>query len=256
MQTIRATRIVMRAQNKGCDMLARANDWENFCCVTCNEHTHRRKPLRFIFIKISRSAPCSTCSAERFVFPHSRMSTTWDKQVPVNFRGASPANEEINFQNFPFVINPRSSPFRYWENGSSICIFLVCLIVPFQASFNSQSSALWVLTYIFDVLYLVDVSLRFFVGYFSKGTLITDRSLIRRRYLRGMFIPDILTLIPLDLLAFGVGTHLRWHQTLSLLRLNRILRVFRLLSLFGRLHTFCLLVDNFLKLQALNFTLL
>ena len=168
------------------------------------------------------------------------MSVTWDQLVQISFRGVFLPNEENNFS---FVINPRSRLFRYWEIICSICIFLTCLIVPFQASFDSQNSMRWVFTYFFDVLYLVDVSLRFFVGYFSKGTLITDRSLIRRRYLRGMFIPDLLTLIPLDLLAFGVGTHLRWHQTLTLLRLNRILRVLRLLSFFGRLHMFCLLVD-------------
>ena len=170
------------------------------------------------------------------------MSATWDKQVQVTFRGVSLANEEINFQKFPFVINPRSNRFRYWETVSTICIFLTCLVVPFQASFDSQRLILWAFAYAFDALYLVEVSLRFFVGYFSKGTLITDRSLIRRHYLRGMFIPDILTLLPLDLLTFGIGTHLRWHQTLTVLRLNRILRVLRLLSFFGRLHTFCLLV--------------
>ena len=225
-------------------MLARANDAQTFCCVIFNELKHRKKLLRFIFLNISRLAPCSTCSAERFVFPRRRMSTTWDKQVQVTFRGVSLANEGINNHKDPFVINPRSSLFRYWETASSIFIIFTCLIVPYQASFDSQSSALWALAYIFDALYLGDVSLRFLVGYFSKGTLITDRSLIRRRYLRGMFIPDILTLIPLDLLALGVGTHLRWHQTLSLLRLNRILRVLRLLSFFGKLHTCCLLVDT------------
>ena len=243
----------MRAHSKDCDGLARANDGQTFSCVTCNEHAHRKKPLRFIFIKISPTAPCSN---ERFAFPCIRMSSSWDEQVRVTFRGASFANEEGNFQNFPFVINPRSRPFRYWEIVSSIRIFLTCLIVPFQASFDSQSSSLWVLAYIFDVLYLVDVLLRFFVGYFSKGTLITDRSLIRHRYLRGMFIPDILTLVPLDLLAFGVGTHLRWHQTLSLLRLNRILRVFRLLSFFGRFNIHFVFWSTNYKLQSINCTLL
>ena len=173
------------------------------------------------------------------------MSDTPDQQVQVTFRGISLVNEEIHFQNIPFVINPHWSRFRYWEIVSCICIFLTCLIVPFQASFDSLNSALWVLAYILDALYLVEVSLRFLVGYFSNGTLITDRSLIRRRYLLGMFIPDLLTLIPLDLLAFVVGTHLRWHQILTLLRLNRILRVVRLLLFFGRLHSFCRLVNNF-----------
>ena len=173
------------------------------------------------------------------------MSATWDQHIQVTYRGVSLANEKISFQKTSFVINPRSRLFRYWETVSCICIFLTCLIVPFQASFDSLNSALWVLAYIFDALYLVDVSLRFLVGYFSKGTLITDRSLIRRRYLLGMFIPDLLTLIPLDLLAFVVGIHLRWHQTLTLLRLNRILRVLRLILFFGRLHIFWLIVARF-----------
>lgn len=194
------------------------------------------KPLRFIFNKVSRSALRSTCSAERFYFlSPARMSSTWDKQVQVTFRGVSLANEQLNFQKSTSVVNPRSDLYRYWETVNSICTFLTCLFVPFQASFDSRSSALWAFAYIFDVLFLVDVLLRFRVGYFNKGTLITDQALIRRRYLLGKFIPDLLTLIPLDLLAFGVGTHLRWHQTLSLLRLNRILRVHRLISFFGKL---------------------
>lgn len=197
------------------------------------------KPLRFIFNKVLRSALRSTCSAKRFYFlSRARMSSTWDKPVQVTFRGVSLANEELNFQKSASVVNPRSDHYRYWETVNSICIYLTCVFAPFQASFDSQSSTLWAFAYIFDVLFLLDVLLRFRVGYFNKGTLITDESLIRRRYLFGKFIPDLLTLIPLDLLAFGVGTHLRWHQTLSLLRLNRILRVHRLISFFGKLLLF------------------
>lgn len=168
------------------------------------------------------------------------MSSSWDQPVQVTFRGVSLANQELNFQKAAFVINPRSDLFQYWEIVSSFCIFLTCLIVPFQASFNSQYSTLWAFAYMFDVLFLADVLLRFWVGYFSKGTLIADRSLIRRRYLRGKFLLDLLTIIPLDFLAFGVGTHLKWHQTLSLLRLNRVLRVYRLLSFFGKFTDFSL----------------
>lgn len=185
------------------------------------------------------------CSARRCVyhvvsgckvFLH-EMSSSWDQPVQVTFRGVSLANQDINLQ-AALVINPRSDLYRYWETVSSFCIFLTCLVVPFQASFNSEWSTLWAFTYIFDVLFLADVVLRFCVGYFSKGTLITDGSLIRRRYLRGTFLLDLLTIFPLDFLVFGVGTHLRWHQSLSLLRLNRILRVYRLLSFFGEINLF------------------
>ena len=162
------------------------------------------------------------------------MPSSWDDQIQVTFRGVSLTNHDVNFQKSYFVVNPRTNLYRYWETVNTICIFLTCLFVPFQASFDSQSSTLWVLVYIFDVIFLTDVLLKFRVGYFSKGTLIKDKSLIRRRYLRTKFIPDLLTIIPLDLLVFGVGTHLRWHQSLTLLRLNRILRVYRLVSFFGK----------------------
>ena len=165
------------------------------------------------------------------------MSSSWDQTVQVTFRGVSLANKELSFKKAAFVVNPRSDLYRCWETVSSVCVFLTCLIVPFQASLNSHGSTLWAFTYIFDVLFLVDVLFRFCVGFFSKGTLITDRSLIRRRYLRGKFLLDLLTILPLDFLVFGVGTHLRWHQTLSLLRLNRILRVHRLLSFFGKFNS-------------------
>lgn len=219
---------------------ARANFTNTLCRVTFNEHTHEKNPLCFIFSEDPRSARRSTCSAKRFLSSRVRMSSTWDQQVQVTFRGVSLANEELNFQKKVFAVNPRSNLYRYWETVSSVAIFLTCLIVPFQASFDSQCSTLWVLAYTFDLLFLTDVLLRFWVGYYSKGTLITDKSSIRRRYLRSTFIPDLLTIIPLDLLVFGVGTHLRWHQSLTLLRLNRVLRVHRLISFFGKLPSLCL----------------
>ena len=162
------------------------------------------------------------------------MSSYSDQPVQVTFRGVSLANQELSFKKASLVINPRSDIYRYWETFSSVCIFVTCLIVPFQASFNSESVTLWAFAYIFDVLFFLDVVLRFCVGYFSKGNLITDKSFIRKRYLRGKFLLDLPSIIPSDfLIVFGVGKQYRWHQTLSLLRLNRILRVYRLLSFFG-----------------------
>ena len=162
------------------------------------------------------------------------MSSSWDQPVQITFRGASLANSDPHFKKRTFVINPRSNKYRYWETVSTFCTFLTCLIVPFQASLNSKETGFWVFAYIFDVLFLLDMLLRFRVGYFSKGTLVNDTSLIRRSYLRGQFVLDLLTILPLDFLAFGVEIHMQSHQTLALLRLNRTLRVHRLLSFFGK----------------------
>ncbi|XP_022782902.1 cyclic nucleotide-gated cation channel alpha-3-like [Stylophora pistillata] len=162
------------------------------------------------------------------------MSSAKDGQIQVTFKGVSLANEDFNFvPQPPFVVNPRTTFYRFWEAGSAICIFLTCLLVPFQASFDARDVSLWVFVYIFDVLFLADVLLTFRVGYYNKGALVTDKSSVTRRYLRTKFIPDFLTLIPLDLLVFGVQKDLGWYQLLTLLRLNRILRVYRLVSFFG-----------------------
>ena len=156
--------------------------------------------------------------------------------MQVTFRGVSLANHESNSSKTAFMVNPRSKLYRIWETVNTLCIFLTCLIIPFQASFDSQLTGFWIITYIFDVFFLADVVLRFFVGYYEKGSLITDRPLISRRYLRSTFIPDILAILPLDIFVFAVGSHLRWHQALALWRLNRLLRVQRLLKFFGKLH--------------------
>ena len=162
------------------------------------------------------------------------MSSSWVHPVQITFRGASFANNDPHFEKRTFVINPRSNKYRFWETVSTFCTFLTCLIVPFQASLNSKETVFWVFAYIFDALFLLDMLLRFRVGYYSKGTLVNNTSLIRRSYLRGQFVLDLLTILPLDFLAFGVKTHLHSHQTLALLRLNRTLRVLRLVSFFGK----------------------
>ena len=162
----------------------------------------------------------------------SEMSSVWDKPVQVTFRGVSLARESEEVNERP-VISPRSKAYRFWDVLNTLAIFLTCLVVPFQACFSSNVVAFWVLSYVFDALFLIDVLLRFHVGYFRKGSLITEKKLVRKRYVRGAFGPDVLTLVPLDFLVFAVSTSSRWHQTLSLLRLNRVLRVYRLFSFFG-----------------------
>lgn len=60
--------LISRVQNKVCRVIARANDVKTLCRVIFNEPAHKKKPLRLIFNKVSRTALRSTCSAERFIF--------------------------------------------------------------------------------------------------------------------------------------------------------------------------------------------
>ena len=157
-----------------------------------------------------------------------------DNTVQVTFRGTSVANDTIG-RTDAFFIKPRSTAYRVWEILNTISVFLTCLLVPFQASFDSKPVSLWVLVYISDAIFLVDVFFQFSLAFYRKGTLITDTQQIRKRYLKGLFIVDVLTLLPLEVFFFAANQTLKWHQAMSLLRLNRLLRVYRLLRFFGKL---------------------
>lgn len=162
------------------------------------------------------------------------MSFSREQPVQVTFRGVSLANDN-KYQKSAIVINPRSDKYRYWEAFITLTIFLTCLLIPFQAFLDSEWLFFWVCSYLYDVLFFLDMLLHFRVGYFSKGSLVKDTALIRRSYLRDKFVLDLLTILPLDFLVFGFATHINSLQTLSLLRLNRTLRAHRIVSILGKL---------------------
>jgi len=71
-----------------------------------------------------------------------------------------------------------------------------------------------------------------------SGKLVTDHRLIALRYLAFWFWPDVITLVPFDLIAyFTPGTNLEGLRILRLLRLVRLLRLFRAARIMERLET-------------------
>ena len=138
------------------------------------------------------------------------------------------------------VISARNKWYRWWQvivTFSIVCSF--CLDT-FLAAFDSTFVELWVAVYIADAIFMVDVVLRFFVPYMNEsGIIIKERSMIKRRYTRGSngyvgaFVIDLLTILPLDLLALVWPLNSSW-RGLTLSRLNRVIRIYRLAGFFGR----------------------
>ena len=111
-----------------------------------------------------------------------------------------------------------------------------CLLVPFQIAFAHQASWLGSLViYTIDAFFFVDIYLNFRTTYQFQGETVRDRGRIRRHYLGTLFVVDLLASLPVDALllpwrdfmVFGVSIAL-------LLRLNRLLRAARLLTIFRR----------------------
>ncbi|KAI8478218.1 hypothetical protein Bbelb_440550 [Branchiostoma belcheri] len=132
-------------------------------------------------------------------------------------------------------IYPMTNASRVWESIVAITCVATACIITFKVAFDSSHKELWILMYLFDALYLVDIVLQFFYVYFDYGVPVTDLKLIRRRYIRRTFVIDLLSLLPIELIAFAVPGQSFW-RTMTMFQLNRLLRMYRVQTFFDMLE--------------------
>ncbi|XP_070566365.1 uncharacterized protein [Ptychodera flava] len=139
------------------------------------------------------------------------------------------------WNNGQFYLSPHTTAMRLWECCIVITVAITFSLEMFLAAFDSQLLVLWVIAYLFDFIYLLDIVRHFFLGYMENGILITDRRKIRKHYLLTTFIVDLFTVLPLDLLVFISPGVVPGHmKRLAQYRcINRLLRVHRILSFFN-----------------------
>ena len=126
------------------------------------------------------------------------------------------------------VISPKSVPIRLWEVTLAISAVIACLCVSLQVAFDG--SALWSigLLYACDFTYIIGIISHLFIGYEEKGIIVTNVKQIALQYLKSTLIPDILSIIPLEITALAAG-YTDYYA--AFLRLNRFLRCYRLWQL-------------------------
>lgn len=130
---------------------------------------------------------------------------------------------------FEHFLNPNSSRMRSWESFVILTIIICVKLEFFQAAFTTRYVAIWILVYCFDLIFLLDIILRFYLGYMKDGILITDKAKIRSHYLRRKFPIDVFTILPIDLVI------LLW-PGITAPGVLRYLAFYRLLPKFVRLH--------------------
>lgn len=111
-----------------------------------------------------------------------------------------------------------------WEIVVAVSVILSIFLVTFQAVFNANLVWQWVLIYALDVLYVVSIVLRFVTGYKKRGVLVAERRKIALHYLKTYFIPDLLSVLPLEIFAFASTDAI---LVAAFLRLNRCIRCYR-----------------------------
>uniref|UniRef100_A0A8C7QKT3 Cyclic nucleotide-binding domain-containing protein n=1 Tax=Oncorhynchus mykiss TaxID=8022 RepID=A0A8C7QKT3_ONCMY len=96
--------------------------------------------------------------------------------------------------------------------------------------FNSAIPVVVGIRYCLDVIFLLNIISRFYIGYESNGVVIIDSKPVQRKYLRTWFIMDLLAVLPFETLRYA-------SPELHFMHINRCLRVLRLfdiISSFGK----------------------
>lgn len=140
----------------------------------------------------------------------------------------------------------------YWDIFITLTLFFLTIVVPIRLAFTDSDPPGWIAVYtITDISFLIDIVLTFNTSYEDELTYqeITDRKLIVKRYLKGWFWFDALSIFPADyiLQTFDFeGAQLnslfrfaKFAKVYKIVRLLRLARIVKLLkknkSLFSRL---------------------
>eukprot|EP00854_Cymbomonas_tetramitiformis_P013547 gene13547-16012_t len=159
-----------------------------------------------------------------------------DRLKTVNFDAIRDGSDLMT--NLEWFIDPRS-PFRnHWDFFLIGFVMYNCVFIPYQMSFDAPSDTrLEVFELVIDSLFVLDILLNFFTGYFdSAGRLVGSKVEIRGNYLKTWFPVDLLASFPLEQCMYILGEEPSENtQIFALLKFPRLLRLGRLLKYMNKL---------------------
>jgi CRP-like cAMP-binding protein len=141
------------------------------------------------------------------------------------------------------VIDPFNGIKVKWDMIVAVLIIYSVVSVPFRIGFMIEAEGVAaIIDAVVDCLFAIDILLTFFTGYHDdRSRLITSHRLIGLRYLKGLFIIDFVSTLPVDILFELVspgssGASARLVRILRLTRLFKLARLFRLKRLTSLLE--------------------
>jgi CRP-like cAMP-binding protein len=135
-----------------------------------------------------------------------------------------------------FLIVHDSQLRQNWELFFFIVVTAVLIEVPFRLGFDILAWRSWLaVDIVTHLILLINMFLNSVTSYEVDGEMITDKQLIRRRYVSSFcFKVDVLCVVPLELL---LGPALRFYSPLFIT--NKLLLLFRFLEYFSSWEKFC-----------------
>ncbi|KAK3238420.1 hypothetical protein CYMTET_51567 [Cymbomonas tetramitiformis] len=149
-----------------------------------------------------------------------------------------------------WVLDPRHTTSRRWDKLLLVCMAWTCVVTPYEVAFLSkQNGARYKPTIIFffnrllDIVFTLDIVLNLFTGYYDPhtGQWVLELKKIFKRYMRGWFAVDLISVLPVDYISIAVSEAdlraVRLIRVLRLLRLFKLLRVLRVSRIFRRIES-------------------
>jgi hypothetical protein len=138
------------------------------------------------------------------------------------------------------IRDPESTFSVVWDIAQMIFLLYVSIVVPYRTCFGVEIqlfSLIWFWDTIMDVYFLADIVLNFRTAYVNRdGMQVVDPKKIAHRYLKGWFVLDAVSCIPvghisriIEQKAGEAGPdNVRLLKTLRLLRMSKMLRLARI----------------------------
>ncbi|CAL8300228.1 unnamed protein product [Merluccius merluccius] len=126
------------------------------------------------------------------------------------------------------VISPKEAKVRKWNISLTLLSLLSVSVSFFELFFDSTIGVVHAIRYGLDVVFLINIISRFYIGYEYNGVVI-NAQLVRRNYLKTWFLIDTLGVIPLELFRFV-------YPECHFLHFTRCFRVFRMFDTISSLQ--------------------
>ncbi|RWS23450.1 cyclic nucleotide-gated cation channel alpha-3-like protein, partial [Leptotrombidium deliense] len=142
-----------------------------------------------------------------------------------------------------FVVDPSKNFYYRWLSVISIAVLYNLLVIIGRSVFwnlhNIWPNAWFVLDYICDTLYVIDIIVQARTGYLEQGLIVLDSNKLLVNYFKSVHIKlDLLSLVPTDLFYFTTGLECVNRMPCPVIvRMNRLLRFHRLHEFFDRTET-------------------
>jgi hypothetical protein len=126
-----------------------------------------------------------------------------------------------------FYLIPEGPFLSNWDRLVVVCTIANCILLAFMVAFNFHTLAAWIACYLIDILYLVDLYMRFHVAYLQNGFWVVFPKEMAEYYLHSReFIYDVFCNLPTDFIALGWAGR-DFDSALYILCLVRLVKMIR-----------------------------